>query len=79
MAEHEAEYHRGEMSISEQARTYEAFGEFSKWGSLIVAVLVLFPTLWFCTDFGFLGAAIVNVVMVAIGILVLRKGPGESH
>ena len=79
MAEHEAEYHRGDMDISEQSRTYEVFGEMTKWGSLVTGAAVLFLTLWFCTPVGFIGGAIAAIVLTALGIVFLRKGPGEGH
>ena len=79
MAEHEAEYHRGDMDVSEQTRTYEVFGELSKWSSLVIGVLVLTLTIWFCTDLGFLGGLIPGIVLFALGVIFLRRGPSESH
>ena len=82
MAEHDHddhEYHRGAMDVTEQARTYEVFGELSKWGSLLTAVAVLVLTLWFCTSVGFVGGAIPGVLLLVAGIVLLRKGPSESH
>ena len=79
MAEHKGEYHRGEMDISEQASTYAAFGEMSKWGSLATAVGVLMLTLWFCTPAGFFGGLIPGVVLLVLGIVFLRSGPAEGH
>ena len=78
MAKQASEYHRGEMDIHEQAKTYEFVMAMTKWGSLAVAALVLMLTLWFCTPAGFLGALATGVVVTAIGIDVLRGG-GEGH
>lgn len=78
MANPASEYHRGEMDIHEQAKTYEFVMALTKWGSLTVAALVLFLTLWFCTPAGFLGALVTAVVAVVIGVFVLRGG-GEEH
>lgn len=79
MASHEGDYHRGEMDISEQKNTYAAFGEMSKWGSLVTAVGVLMLTLWFCTPAGFFGGLIPGVVLMVLGIVFLRSGPSHGH
>jgi hypothetical protein len=73
------DYHRGEMDISEQAATYDAFGKMTKWGSLAVAVLLLFITLLFCTPAGFIGSAIAAVVLLALGVVLLREKPAPAH
>ena len=64
---------RGDMDIREQRSTYEFFMGLTKWGSLFVAVLVLFLTLWFCAGVGFLGALVVSVILAAVGGWVLKK------
>jgi len=73
------DYHRGEMDIHEQASTYDAFGKMTKWGSLAVAVLLLFITLLFCTPAGFIGSAIASVVLLALGVVLLKEKPTQSH
>jgi hypothetical protein len=73
MAEQASDYTHGEMSIQEHARTYEGFIKLSKWGSLYIAALVLFITLWFCTPVGFLGGLVSTVVMLVLGTLVLSE------
>lgn len=73
------DYHRGEMDIHEQAATYVAFGKMTKWGSLGVAVLLLFITLLFCTGAGFIGSAIASFVLLAGGIFFLREKPAPAH
>lgn len=74
-----SDYHRGDMDIHEQAHTWAAFKLFAKWGSLITGVGLLFLTMWFCTNTGFIGSAITAVVLLAIGILVLRERKGAAH
>ena len=49
MAEHAADYTHGHMDIREQEASFDGFMKMTKWGSLGVAVLVLFATLTFCT------------------------------
>ncbi|MFY8209328.1 MAG: aa3-type cytochrome c oxidase subunit IV [Caulobacter sp.] len=73
------DYHRGEMDIHEQAATYDEFGKMTKWGSLAVAVLLLFITLLFCTSAGFIGSAIASVVLLALGVVLLKEKPTQSH
>lgn len=73
MAQPSNDYHRGEMDITEQQATFHGFNLLTKWGSLIIAVGTLFCTLWFCTDAGFLGAAISAAVLAVVGVLVLRE------
>lgn len=72
MAEQASDYHRGEMDIHEQVATYDLVMGLTKWGSLAIAALVLFLTLWFCTGAGFLGALVSTAVLIAVGVLVLR-------
>jgi hypothetical protein len=78
MAKQASEFHRGEMDVHEQVKTYEFVMSMTKWGSLTIASFLLFITLWFCTPAGFLGALATGVVAAVIGFLVLRGG-GEGH
>jgi hypothetical protein len=73
MAEHGAEYHRGEMDIQEHTSTFSGFVKMTKWGSLYIGALLLLLTLWFCTPTGAIGALIAAAVMVALGTLVLGE------
>lgn len=75
MASKSTTYHRGEMDIHEQAATYAFVMKLTKWGSLAVAALVLFLTLWFCVGTGFFGAFVTAAVVIALGVLVLREKP----
>lgn len=74
---HDTDYQRGTMEISEQAATYDLFMGLTKWGSLATAVSVLFLTLWFGVGTGFLGAAIVSVALLVAGIFFLRSKPAH--
>jgi uncharacterized membrane protein len=73
------DYHPGEQIITEQVATYDLFGSLTKWGSLIIAVLVLVLTLWFCLSVGFFGGAIPGVVLLGLGILFLRSKPAPNR
>ena len=47
-ADHDADaYVHGTMTVEEQSATYSLFMNLAKWGSLIIAALLLFLTLWF--------------------------------
>jgi hypothetical protein len=77
MANQVSEYHRGEMDIAEQAKTFHNVMAMSKWGALVIAVALLFLTLWFCTATGFLGALVTAVVVAVLGSFLLRDGAGH--
>ena len=77
MAEHASDFIPGQMDIHQQQKSFEAFVLMTKWGSLAVAVGVLFFALWFCTAAGFLGAAIPAFVLAVLGIVFLRDGGGH--
>ncbi|HKR87214.1 MAG TPA: aa3-type cytochrome c oxidase subunit IV [Phenylobacterium sp.] len=77
MAHAPSDYHRGEMDIHEQVKTYEFVMSLTKWGSLTVAVSVLFATLWFCTGAGFMGALATAIVLAVLGGVFLRGGGGH--
>jgi glucose uptake protein GlcU len=79
MADATSDYHRGEMDISEQTATYNLVMGLTKWGSLALAALILWLTLWFCTDSGFLGATAAAVVLTVGGIVLLREKKGGGH
>jgi hypothetical protein len=72
MAQPSNDYHRGDMDIHEQQATFNGFNHMTKWGSLALAVSLLFVTLWFCTKTGFVGAFISAAVLAVLGVLLLR-------
>jgi len=73
---HSGDYHKGEMDIHEQAATYDLFMGMARWGSLIIAVGVLFFTLWFAVKgAGFFTALPVSVAVAVIGFFLLKKKP----
>ena len=73
MAEHASDHIVGDMDIGQQASTFHHFLQFTKWGSLLIAVGVLMLTMWFCTNAGFLGGAFAGLVVLVVGILLLRE------
>ncbi len=79
MAESAPDYHRGDMNVAEQVRTFEMFNGLTKWGSLTVATLLLMLTIWFCTGAGFVPGAISGAVLFGLGVVFLRDKPQDAH
>ena len=75
MAEHATDHTHGQMDIAEQSASFDLFIKFTKWGSLAVAVMVLWATLMFCTSTGFVGAVVAAVILLALGVYLLREKP----
>jgi len=67
-------YVRGSQEISEQNRTFHAFIGLAKWGSLIIAALLMFLTLWFQPGGSFVAGAITALVMLVAGYFLLKSG-----
>jgi hypothetical protein len=78
MAEHASDHTHGEMDIHQQRAAFEGFVRLTKWGSLAVAVIVLFATLNFCTKAGLGGAFFPAAVLLVLGIVFLREKPGAA-
>lgn len=77
-ADHDAQaYLKGSQEITEQVATWNLFMFLSKWGSLAVAVGVLFFTMWFMPNGGFLPALITAVVLSVAGWWLLRSKPAD--
>jgi hypothetical protein len=73
MADHGADYHRGEMDISQHLSTFNLFTGMTKWGSLYLTALLVLLVLWFCTPAGFLAGLAAAVVLTVLGVLLLRE------
>ena len=77
MAGQASDYHRGDMDIHEQVSTFHLVMNLTKWGSLVLAALLLLLVLWFCTGAGFMGGLFSGVVVFVLGALFLRSGGGH--
>ena len=67
------DYSRGSMEIVEQRATFDIFIGLVKWGSLLIAALLLFLSMMFGTDAGFFGAAFAALVLFVAGWFLLKK------
>ena len=79
MAEHATDQSQGQMDIAEHTASFDLFVRFTKWGSLAVAVVVLWATLMFCTSTGFIGSVVAAVLLLAIGVYLLREKAQPAH
>jgi hypothetical protein len=80
MAGQASSYHRGDMDIHEQVSTFHLVMGITKWGSVVLASLLIFLVLAFCTSVGIFGGFVTGVVVLALGILLLRdRGEGGGH
>ena len=83
MADHHdshGEYKHGEMDIAQHRHSYELFATLTKWGSLQIAVLLVFLVILTCVQgAGFFTAFGVAVVVAVVGWLLLKKKADPSH
>ncbi|KQW79550.1 aa3-type cytochrome c oxidase subunit IV [Brevundimonas sp. Root1279] len=71
------DYVRGSMEISEQQSTFDLFINLAKYGSLIIAAVLLFLVLWFQPDGSLIAGVIAAAVMLVAGFWYL--GQKKSH
>ncbi|RZJ95339.1 MAG: aa3-type cytochrome c oxidase subunit IV [Brevundimonas sp.] len=77
-ADHDAAaYQHGEMEITEQAATYSAFMNTSKWGALAIACAVLGLVLWFQPGGSWLAGFGAAIVLAVVGFFVLKSKPAH--
>jgi hypothetical protein len=70
------EFHRGDMEVAEQEKTFHGFMRTTVWGSGLLALTLIFLTLHFTTvGMGWFPALAVTVVVgVLIGLGLRMKG-----
>jgi hypothetical protein len=79
-ADHDADaYIHGTMSIEEQVATWALVQNILKWGSLAVAALLLFLTIWFQPGGSFIGGLLAGLVVAVAGWFFLKGGKASSH
>ena len=79
MAGKAGDYHRGDMNVAEQKATFHGFIGMTKWGSLAIAVGLIFLVLTFCLGRGFFQAAGAALVVLVLGVLALREKAEPAH
>ena len=68
-----AEYHRGEMPVKDHRSMYMRFNGMIHWGSTLIAALVAFLVLWLCAHIAFIGAVVVALVIIGVGVWMNRN------
>lgn len=77
--DHHDDYVHGEMDISQHKHSYELFADLTKWGSLHLAVVLVFIVVLTCIPgAGLIPAGISAVVVGLLGFVLLKKKP-DSH
>ena len=74
-----ADYVHGEMDVHQHRGTYELFGNLTKWGSLNLAVFLVFIVILTCTKLGLITAVIVAAVVGIVGWSLLKKKADPAH
>lgn len=72
-------HQHGQMEVVEHTQTFRSVMGMFKWGSLWTAATLVLLTMWFCTRAGFIPAAVVAVIMLALGGFFLRGKPAAAH
>lgn len=77
----DTEYHHGQMDIHQHELTFRGVMRLTKWACLIIAVSVLFFSMWLAAGTDFFAALIAAVVVLALGIFLLRSKPrpADAH
>ncbi len=70
-------YKRGSADMGENNATYAGFMAMFAWGSLAIAVGVLFFATLFCTKLGLLPAGAFAGVVALVGSFVLSRKPAH--
>jgi uncharacterized membrane protein len=66
----------GDLAV--HAGSYHHFMLGVKWVAIVLAAMVAFLTLWFCTTTGFFGALITGLIILAVGIYAMNHGLAHS-
>ena len=67
------DYVKGEMDVHQHQATYKFFTDLAKWGSLFIAVFLVFTVLLTCVQGpGLIGAGLAAVVTAVVGFFVLK-------
>jgi len=64
-------------ALVEHERTYKVFNVIVRWCMTLLAATLSFLTLWFATTAGFIGAAVVGLIILYLGYNFLVRN--EEH
>ena len=71
----ETREHFGEQTqeVVTHERTYHYFSLLTRWAMLLIGDATLWLTLWFATDWGFLGSTITAIAVFVLGYIFLIR------
>lgn len=72
-------YVHGTMTIHEQVETWALVQNLFKWGSLAIASILLFLTIWFQPNGSFIGGLLAGLFVAAAGWFFLKGGKPAAH
>lgn len=67
------DYVHGSMEITEQKATFDLFMGMAKYGSLAIAALLAFLTIWFMPNGNFFAGLGAGIVLLVAGVWFLRS------
>ena len=68
------DYTRGEMDIAEHKATFDGVMQVSVFSTLLTCLVVLYLTLVFGADIGWLNSLIVSAIVAVAGGVVMKQG-----
>lgn len=71
-------YLRGSQEINEQRATFDLFMGLAKWGSLAIACVLTWLTIWFMPN-GSLFAGFITAAVLAVAGFFFLKSPKKAH
>jgi len=75
MASANSDYKTGSMPIEAQSKTFGGFMNLTVYGGSLVAFILLYPTLVFCTPLAWLPSLIITLVFgIVLGVALKLKG-----
>jgi hypothetical protein len=73
MATADQNYSDQTQDVVVHERTYHAFSILIRWSMLLIGDAIVVLTLWFATSVGFLGAAVVGLIVFVLGYIFLVR------
>ncbi|WP_375283481.1 aa3-type cytochrome c oxidase subunit IV [Marinicauda pacifica] len=68
------DYHRGEMNVAEQKHTFDGFISVSVFSAAVLGLVVMFLSMVFGTDLGWLTAFLITAVIGGVIGVLLKQG-----